>query len=296
MSDMELGTQDLFAIGGFARMTGLMVKALRHYDDIGLLRPARVDDDTGYRYYTLEQTRAAEAIRRLRSLDVPLEDVRAMLGADPESLRERLAAHRARVEGRAVETRRILTELGQLIEGKQPLVPEPDEVTGEFGLDVKDVAAQTVAVVRERAHVDDVGSVIPRQIADVAAFLRKAGVSRTGPPFTVCPFPDDEGVSELETGWPVSPEVPARPPVEVKTYPAARALVMKHVGPYQELSRSYRVMAEMMERDGLHAAGDPREIYWTDPDEVPDPNDYVTELVWPVTADERRWRTPGRSP
>ena len=74
MADM-LGTQELLSIGRFARVSGLTVKALRHYDDIGLLRPAHVDDSTGYRYYTLAQARDAEAIRRLRRLDVPLEDV-----------------------------------------------------------------------------------------------------------------------------------------------------------------------------------------------------------------------------
>lgn len=100
MADM-LGTQELLSIGRFARVSGLTVKALRHYDDIRLLRPAHVDGSTGYRYYTLAQAREAEAIRRLRSLDVPLEDVAELLRADAATFRERLAVHRARLEGRA---------------------------------------------------------------------------------------------------------------------------------------------------------------------------------------------------
>jgi DNA-binding transcriptional MerR regulator len=87
------------------------VKALRHYDDIRLLRPAHVDDSTGYRYYSLAQAREAEAIRRLRSLHVPLEDVAELLHANAATVRERLAVHRARLEGRAVETQQILAEL-----------------------------------------------------------------------------------------------------------------------------------------------------------------------------------------
>jgi DNA-binding transcriptional MerR regulator len=110
MADM-LGTQELLSIGRFARVSGLTVKALRHYDDIGLLQPARVDDSTGYRYYTLAQARDAEAIRRLRRLDVPLEDVADLLHADAGTVRERLAVHRARLEGRAVETQRVLASL-----------------------------------------------------------------------------------------------------------------------------------------------------------------------------------------
>jgi DNA polymerase III subunit beta len=93
MADM-LGTHELLSIGRFARVSGLTVKALRHYDDIRLLRPAHVDDSTGYRYYALAQAREAEAIRRLRSLDVPLEDVAELLHADAAHVRERPSAAR----------------------------------------------------------------------------------------------------------------------------------------------------------------------------------------------------------
>jgi effector-binding domain-containing protein len=87
---------------------------------------------------------------------------------------------------------------------------------------------------------------------------------------------------DAETGWLVDPDVPGRGRIEAKTLPAVRALVMKHVGPYEELGRSYRLMKETMEENGLTEAGAPREIYWTDPEEVPDPKDYVTEIVWPI--------------
>jgi hypothetical protein len=59
---MPIETGDLVPIGRFARLSGLTVKALRHYDAVGLLRPAYVDDSSGYRYYALPQARAAEAM------------------------------------------------------------------------------------------------------------------------------------------------------------------------------------------------------------------------------------------
>ena len=62
-------------IGRFARLTGLTVKALRHYDEVGLLRPASVDPESGYRLYAPDQMRRAEAIQRLRRLELPLDDV-----------------------------------------------------------------------------------------------------------------------------------------------------------------------------------------------------------------------------
>src|SRR5438128_2304701 len=108
---MRVETDELMSIGRFARLTGLSVKALRHYDELGLLRPAQVDTWTGYRWYAQEQRADAAAIRRLRELQLPLDEVGALLHADETAVREGLAAHRARLEGGLVETRRILAEL-----------------------------------------------------------------------------------------------------------------------------------------------------------------------------------------
>jgi DNA-binding transcriptional MerR regulator len=63
---------DLLPIGRFAKATRLSVKALRHYDELGLLRPAFVDPSSGYRYYRPAQANQAEAIRILRSVEMPL--------------------------------------------------------------------------------------------------------------------------------------------------------------------------------------------------------------------------------
>ena len=275
---MEL-TEEL-SIGAFSRVSGLTVKALRHYDEIGLLEPARVDESTGYRYYGLEQARPAEAIRRLRALEVPLDEIRELLGADDAVVRERLAVHRARLEGRAVETKRILDELDRIIDGREELVPDSAQLAPE--LEVKEVPARRVAFIAERAHMEEMKKVVPRNINKVA---RAVDRRHTGAPFCKCPAPDADGYFETEIGWPVPDDVEVEPPVEVAEYPAATALVMKHVGPYEELGRSYRVMAEEMEERGLRPSSAPVEWYETDPQETPDPKDYVTIIEWPVATD-----------
>jgi DNA-binding transcriptional MerR regulator len=71
----------LVTIGDFSRMTFLSVKTLRHYHDIGLLAPATIDAETGYRRYDVAQVPTAQAIRRLRELGMPTEDVRVVLEA-----------------------------------------------------------------------------------------------------------------------------------------------------------------------------------------------------------------------
>jgi DNA-binding transcriptional MerR regulator len=70
---------DLLNIGVMAMASGLSINALRHYDELGLLRPAVVDPATGYRRYRPEQIRQARLIGALRRVDVPLDAVRAAL-------------------------------------------------------------------------------------------------------------------------------------------------------------------------------------------------------------------------
>src|SRR6202023_810874 len=66
-----------FAIGDFSRATHLTVKTLRHYHETGLLEPAHIDPQTGYRRYTTDQIPVAQIIRRFRDLDMPLHELRA---------------------------------------------------------------------------------------------------------------------------------------------------------------------------------------------------------------------------
>ena len=114
MAVMERPEPDLLVIGRFARLVGLSVGALRHYDELGLLRPARVDPESGYRSYRRDQLEAARTIVRLRGLEVPLDTIRAWLATDDPAARQRLLAdHRARIEARTIRLQRVLHILGQ---------------------------------------------------------------------------------------------------------------------------------------------------------------------------------------
>src|SRR3954468_5608154 len=88
----------LLNIGAFALLTGLSIDALRHYDDIGLLPPAEVDPATSYRRYRLEQVPTARRIRAFRAVDLPIDDVRALVAAGAEETTAVLQAHRARLQ------------------------------------------------------------------------------------------------------------------------------------------------------------------------------------------------------
>ena len=105
------------AIGDFSRATLLSVKTLRHYHEIGLLEPADVDAATGYRRYAPDQIGTAQVIRRFRDLDMPLEDIQAVLGAAAlESRNQVIATHLARLETNLARTQDAVASLRDLLE------------------------------------------------------------------------------------------------------------------------------------------------------------------------------------
>lgn len=85
------------SIGRFARLSGVSVHALRHYDDVGLLAPAEVDADSGYRRYRAGQIRSVRLIRALRWIDLPIEEIKQVLAAEGDAWLI-LARHRDRLE------------------------------------------------------------------------------------------------------------------------------------------------------------------------------------------------------
>lgn len=109
---------ELITVGQLARRVGLTAKALRHYDRVGLLAPAVVEPATGYRLYSAEQVAPARLVRLLRSVDVPLEQVRACLAEpdDEATIHRVLTEHRRRLQARLDRVRGDLHRIDHLIE------------------------------------------------------------------------------------------------------------------------------------------------------------------------------------
>src|SRR5918911_3505987 len=103
----------MLRIGDFARLGGVTVRALRHYEAERLLAPAQVDPDTGYRSYAFDQLAALDRILALRDLGFPLGDIRAIVTSDAraDALVQRLALQRSRLaaelEKQAARLRRL---------------------------------------------------------------------------------------------------------------------------------------------------------------------------------------------
>lgn len=113
---------ELIPIGMFARRSGLTASALRFYDDSGVLRPADVDEASGYRYYHVDQLERAVTVRRLRELDMPLVTVERVLTTDPTRAARLIDEHVASLATRADTARRLAVEVKASLTGED-MVP-----------------------------------------------------------------------------------------------------------------------------------------------------------------------------
>ena len=105
------------AIGDFSRMTHLSVVTLRHYHEVGLLTPAEIDPQSGYRFYEPGQVRIAQVIRRFRDLGMPLDQIREVLQApDTPARNQVIAAHLQRMEAQLALTQSVVASLRSLLE------------------------------------------------------------------------------------------------------------------------------------------------------------------------------------
>ena len=112
------------SIGEFARRSRLSVKALRLYDELEVLVPARVDEASGYRYYEETQLEQARLVAMLRQLELPLAVIKELLVCDPVDAAERIAAHWREIESAHDARRELADYLVNRLSGKRSVMYE----------------------------------------------------------------------------------------------------------------------------------------------------------------------------
>lgn len=253
--------EHLVPIGQFAALTRLSPKALRLYAESGLLRPARVDPDSGYRYYRLDQVARARLIRLLRAVDMPVAEIARFLH---EPSTARLDAYGAALAARQNERERVLRYL------RRTMDQEENPMTYE--VKIKDAPAQQHYV--SRSAVVAIGELEPFISGSLDELM--GTVEAAGPPF--CLFHDainDETDGRVEV---CVPTAAARG--EGGLLPAgtvAYTVVEGDRAAYPEILSAYDAVADWAKAHGHELAGPPREIYLSAPDE---PTRW--EIAWPI--------------
>jgi DNA-binding transcriptional MerR regulator len=268
---------NLVPIGRFSKISHLSVKALRHYDALGLLKPAYTDPDSGYRYYKLAQALDAEVIPQLRAIDMPLEEIRVLLRAGSPSTRiQLLEQHQQRVLTEIAEKQRILAYLDRLLR-------EPSGQLIPYKIQVKRLPAQDYLGIRIVMSWTSVESTLPDLLSEIDTCLRAVGDQAVGSPFLIChepEFPENEGNAEIAI--PVRRALPGRDRVQPGVLDAGIAASTLHMGSHLEIAPAYHALAAWIQAHGHETTGPPRELYLVGPRDTADSTGHRTEVVWPI--------------
>ena len=129
----------------------------------------------------------------------------------------------------------------------------------------------------------------------------RGGVERKGVPCTGNPLILHLGIVDdavdVEVGFPAaSASVKGEGAVSVREVPAARAAVLEHRGPYQELPALYQPLEDWSREHELTPETPIRELYVTNPNDTPDPQQWVTRIAWPVSSAFREAAAGAREP
>ena len=271
--------QQLIPIGGFSQMTRLSVKALRLYAENGLLPPAYVDPETGYRYYRPDQAHRARNIRTLRSVDMPLDEIGVILDSeDNQQTLQQLLTHKNRLYEKLNLQQRMLENLEKLINNEEEIM--------NYQIDIEQVEARQIAAVKTHSTLATIGENINKGFGTLMGGLGKTGAHPVGAPMVIYHNAiDKEESGDIEIAVPVSKELPSDEKVYGRKLEDGEMAVTLHKGPYDKISAAYHSITDWIYKNGYEISGPPREIYLNDPREV-SPAELMTRLEFPVSQNQ----------
>jgi DNA-binding transcriptional MerR regulator/effector-binding domain-containing protein len=260
------------SIGAFSRMTFLSVKALRHYHEIGLLAPARVDAGSGYRHYSVAQLPIAQVIRRLRDLGMPLGEIATIVRSpDVDTRNAAIIAHLRRMEGELERTRSTVASLRALLEHG------PAAIAVEY----RGVSPETVIASDAEIAIGDVPAWLDSAFGELRAAVDTLGLRRVGADaalFASELLEDERG--DLVAFVPVAAATGTAG--RVRTLPATEYAVAVHRGSFEDLDQTFGALGAAVAERAIGVQGPIRENYLVGAFDTPDETRHRTEICWPV--------------
>lgn len=250
---------ELLTIGAFSRETRLSLKALRLYDELGLLAPRRVDEHTGYRYYSPDQVESARLVFLLRQVDMPLSVIAEVLAASGGDAVRLVQAHWREVE-KDMEVRRGLISL--------VLARLRGEVSVAHDVKVREVPERKFLSIEERSLADGLSELIGRSGMALMRHAQSSGVEVAGPMIVIY-----HGQVSMDADGPVEVCLPVAGSVEpfgsarVRLEPAheeAYARITKAEVEYPRILEAYDSVAAWLSSNGKRQTMSPREVYFAE--------------------------------
>ena len=264
----------LLTIGEFSRASYLTIKTLRHYHVVGLLEPARVDRSSGYRYYRADQIATAQTIRRLRELEMPVEQVKSVLhAADTRERNALIAAHLERMEQQLERTTAAVASLRALLQ----------EPVGAIAVEFRAVPSTPALAISAVVSLDALVSWWTAAFDELTGTLATNGLrpaGNSGALYAQELFEHAHG--EVVVFVPVAERVAAVGRARPLTVPAAELAVTIHHGAHDDFDRSYGALGRYLAEHDLKVAEPVREYYLVGPRHTEDANRWQTEIAWPV--------------
>jgi DNA-binding transcriptional MerR regulator len=252
----------MFGIGTFSQIAGVSIRTLRHYDEVGLLRPAHVDPSNGYRFYNAPQVGELNRILVLKELGFTLAEITPMIetGVSSEQLVAMLRVRQSDAQrAHDVEQRRLYQVAARikLIEGDIPM-------SAATSIVVKALPAVRLATISESASGFDAdfGPIFGRLYPALYGELGRLGVAPVGPQMALYRERPD-GQIDVVACAPIAPDVEIdSPTIRAETLEAApRAATLIHRGAMSEISQSYAALMTWMTDAGETPVGYSREVY-----------------------------------
>jgi DNA-binding transcriptional MerR regulator len=266
----------MLKIGDFSKLSRVTVQTLRHYDEMGLLKPARVDNFTGYRYYSAEQLPRLYRILALKDLGLSLEQIARMLqdNLSPEELRGMLKMKRAEIAQRLEEEQERLAR----VEARLRQI-EMENAMPDYEVVVKNVEPQWIASIR--AVIPNYRAVGPLY-GELYGHLAPLGLGGLGVAIW-----HDEGYKErdvdAEAGLLLPGPAPEAGRIKVYQLPGTTVASVVHHGAYATLHQAYDAISRWLETSGYKIVAPSREVYLHVTQPVrQDDETYVTEIQFPV--------------
>ncbi|MCI8543705.1 MerR family transcriptional regulator [Acetatifactor aquisgranensis] len=269
----------MLRIGDFSKLSRISIRMLRHYDECGLLKPEMVDSFTGYRYYGESQLLGAGRIQALRSMGFGVAAIGEILEkyADGGELEQFLVRKRDEMETQYREMRQKM----RLIDSTIEWLRKDGSIMG-YDVSLKTLPERYVASVRMVIPGYDSEHILWKTLMEETAGMHLQDGS---PCYTMAIFHDGEYKErnvDVEVQKSVAGNYQDRGHVKFKTEPPVQIASATYRGSYEQIGQVNSAVAKWIEDNGYEMNGLSFNIYHVSPHETQNPEEYVTEVCYPV--------------